>query len=247
MSTKIKIFISFISVSFIIGCGVSRTSFSKDKSITYRATIERGQFLFTFPKDSFAFTNREELMKECENALDFDMKILKLDTVPYLIRVHYYNSRGDLSKYMLGTWSGVAEIWKNSIYLVRGEKVKAPTKHEMMHLLSGKLWGFPHPGSEWLNEGLATYAANNCNGFNLEQIYSYYLDRKMLIDLDSLGSSFYKHDDMIAYHQAGYISQWLLEHYGLDKLKELWIAGYTKFENIYGVPYRKVESDIEVY
>jgi hypothetical protein len=95
-----------------------------------------------------------------------------------------------------------------------------------------------------MNEGLAAFAENNCNGYNDEQIYRYLLDKDMLISMDALTTSFYKQPEMIAYHQAAYIAQYLLSVYGIEKFKALWTQGFATFEKIYGIPFSQATTDI---
>src|SRR5215207_7566358 len=94
--------------------------------------------------------------------------------------------------------------------------------HEVMHMITMTTWGYPGVDSNWMNEGLAAYAENNCNGFTDEAIYRYLQDKDMLVPMTALTTSFYKQPEMIAYHQAAYIVQYLLSHYGVEKLKALW-------------------------
>ena len=49
---------------------------------------------------------------------------------------------------------------------------------------------------------------------------------------------------MIAYHQSAYIVQSLIEFQGIEKIKELWQAGFIDFEKIYGMPFSEMESKI---
>jgi hypothetical protein len=96
-----------------------------------------------------------------------------------------------------------------------------------------------------MNEGLATYAENNCNGFNDEQIYRYLSEKNMLIPMTAITTSFYKQPEMVAYHQAAYIVQYLLNNYGVEKFKDLWTQGFAQFERIYGIRFQEVNTNID--
>ena len=50
---------------------------------------------------------------------------------------------------------------------------------------------------------------------------------------------------MIAYHQAGCIVEYLLQHYGVEKFKQLWQQGFDHFNEIYGVSFSRMEADIQ--
>lgn len=56
----------------------------------------------------------------------------------------------------------------------------------------------------------------------------------MLIPIDILANSFYQVEEMISYHQSGYIAEYLIANYGIQKFEALWKSGLTSFEAIYG-------------
>jgi len=144
--------------------------------------------------------------------------------------------------YATNGWT-VAEL--ESVFMVVNDSVNPPIKHELMHLIATTKWGYPHPSTTWANEGLATYASNNCGYHNVAELYRYFLDNDMLIKMDDLSNDFYSYPEMIAYHQAGYIVQYLIEHYGISKFKMLWQKGMNAFEAIYGIDYITVENAIK--
>jgi len=78
------------------------------------------------------------------------------------------------------------------IYLLANEKEKgAPIDHELMHMITLADWGNPDRTSLWMNEGLAAFSQNICNGYNDEQIYRYFAASRMLLPIDSLVNQFY--------------------------------------------------------
>ena len=116
--------------------------------------------------------------------------------------------------------------------MLPNETQKPPIKHELMHLITMLKWGYPTPTSTWMNEGLGTYAENDCNGINVAQIYRYFLENDKLISIDLLSSDFYKQPEMVGYHQSGYIVEYLLENYSIEQFKKLWTNGFKNFEKI---------------
>lgn len=116
-------------------------------------------------------------------------------------------------------------------------------KHELMHMLVALNW---NPLIEdytqrptWLSEGLAVYAnpeAEDLNGLTLKEVYaSYYQDNKLLdIDLLTYFPSITSPEINLAYIQSGYIVQYLIERYGIQKFKKSWIDGFD-FKGIYGI------------
>jgi hypothetical protein len=96
-----------------------------------------------------------------------------------------------------------------------------------------------------MHEGLAAFSQNSCNGFSDEQIYRYLAAHRMLLPIDSLGRTFYQEPEMITYHQAGWMAGYLLGHYGVEKVRELWQQGIYHSNEIYGTPFSQVEADIK--
>ena len=67
----------------------------------------------------------------------------------------------------------------------------------------------------------------------------------MLLPMDSLASRFYQEPEMIAYHQAGWMVDYLLRKYGVEKFRDLWQQGFSNFNQIYGTSFSLIEADIK--
>jgi len=146
---------------------------------------------------------------------------------------------------------GMVNIWTRSVYMMVTDVGKEnetstnpPIKHEFMHLVSMTEWGSPPQNNNWLNEGLATYAGNNCSGYTVAEIYRYFLEEKMLVPIETLTSKFYHVEEMIGYHQSAYIVEFMISNYEIEKLEELWKNGFSSFENIYGFTFSHMEIEI---
>lgn len=210
-----------------------------------RIKIVSGRFSFVFDKDSFGYNHKKEFIKECNNAITSDLKLLDAKSYTDSIRFEFMNSRQELKKILGFGPAGAAVVEEKKVYFVANSNVKSfPVKHEIMHILVCGLWGYPPDGSLWENEGLATLAENNCSGYNVESIYAYFNANHMLLPIDSLTSNFYHQSDMIAYHQSAYIVQYLMKHYGNDKLKLLWQRGFDSFEKVYGISPKSLIEEI---
>jgi hypothetical protein len=200
---------------------------------------------FNFPDSGFAFNNKEDLIKESFDALKIDSQLIGLKEFYDTIFIRFLRSRIDMFPLTATKASGNAYPHISTLYVVANENQKPPIKHELMHLIAMLKWDYPTGTSTWMNEGLATYAENNCSGFNVAELYRYFMENDKLISMDLLASDFYKQPEMIAYHQSAYIVEYLLSNYTIDQFKQLWIGGFEKFEEIYGVPYTTVKIDLE--
>jgi len=203
---------------------------------------------FTFPSEGYAYDNRELFVQESIDAIKENCSILNFKNYKQLIKIRVLDTREELGKHTGMAVSGFVNPHTSSVYLVAnidGDKaVKPPIKHELMHMISMSYWGVPQKNLDWIKEGLAAYAENNCNGYNVEEIYRYLLEKDMLIPLDSLVNNFYRQEEMVGYHQSAYIVEYLIDTYGLKKFKKLWIQGQPAFEGIYEIPFSKMKLNI---
>ncbi len=203
---------------------------------------------FTFPLKGFAYDNRNELVQECLAAMKSNTALIKLPQYNDSINVHFLRSREEMKSLTGMSASGIALLENRMVYIVASGKtneVRPPVKHELMHMIAMSSWGYPAEDSNWMNEGLAAYAENNCNGYNDKQIYRYLSGQGMLIPMKVLATSFYRQPEMIAYHQAAYIVEYLLGQYGIEKFTALWIQGFVQFEQIYGIDFQQVKTSMD--
>ena len=96
-----------------------------------------------------------------------------------------------------------------------------------------------------MNEGLGTFAENSCSGWNVSELYRYLLETDQLIPMESLTTDFYGQPEMFAYHQSGYLVEYLLKNYGIDRFGQLWKSGFGEFEHIYGLPFGSLKDELE--
>jgi hypothetical protein len=192
--------------------------------------------VFTFPASGYAFQNKEELIQRCMEGIKYNCRIINLNDFCNSIKIRFLTSRQEMKKYTSYSVAGFTNSIEKTLYIIANgdsTEVKPHIRHELMHLITMVSWGRPQASSTWMNEGLAAFAENNCNGYNDKEIYYYLLENKMLLPIDSLTNNFYSQPEMIAYHQSAYIVQELLEKYGVKKFRRLWTNGYDDFANIF--------------
>jgi Peptidase MA superfamily len=203
---------------------------------------------FTIPVGGKAFDNKDALVAECFDAIKSNLELINIPKLKDSIYIRFLSDRNEMKRYTTTRSIGFTVPWTKTVYLVDSYKkgeVKAPIKHELMHLISNREWGRPPENSYWMNEGLAAYAENNCNNYDVKQIYRYFLGNKMLLSIDSLANGFYNQPEMIAYHQSAYIVEYLITNYGIKKFKELWKEGIDEFKKIYSSPISQILKDME--
>lgn len=249
MTNKIKR-ISILSLFLIlIGCQESEVDKQSNENDGWKKVEQVEKTIkninFTFPNNGYAFENRKKLIEESFDAMKADIELINLNEFTDTIFIRFLSSREDMFPLTGTTASGSAWPHINTLYVVSNENSKPPIKHELMHLIVMLEWDYPPSSTTWMNEGIGTFAENNCIHWNVAEIYRYLLETDRLIQMDLLTSDFYNQPDMIAYHQSAYIVEYLLANYSIEKFENLWKSGFENFEEIYGLSFDKVKSDLE--
>ena len=218
-----------------------------DKSAEGKPAEMPGNISFMFPPSGYAHDHRQQLIQQCLDGIRHDLPIIKLHEFTDTFTIRFLESRQEMKEYSGIPASGVTMLEPQKIiYLLANDKEPgAPIDHELMHMILQAEWGYPDRASLWMNEGLAAFSQNICNGYNDEQIYRYLAASRMLLRMDSMVNQFYQEPEMIAYHQAAYIVEYLLRKYGVEKFRDLWQRGFYNFKDIYGISFASVEAEIK--
>jgi hypothetical protein len=206
-----------------------------------------GNISFVFPPKGYAYDHRQQLIQECLEGMKHDLPMINLHEFTDTFTIRFVDSREEMRQYTGNPAGGITELWpRKIIYMEVNEKEAGPPiYHEIMHMITQSEWGEPVPTSIWMNEGLAAFSQNQCNGYTDEQIYRYFAGAHMLLPMDSMADRFYQEPEMIAYHQAGCIVEYLLKHYGVEKFRALWQQGFDHFDEIYGTSFSRMDADIQ--
>jgi hypothetical protein len=117
------------------------------------------------------------------------------------------------------------------ILLVMNDSVRAYTRHEVMHLVSRRVWGVGH--GMWLVEGLATFADGRCQGSTIRAVGRDLLaSRRTLITNDLLTGfePLWRSDRASAYVLTGTLVDYLWASHGRDGVRRLWQGADTLSE-----------------
>lgn len=119
--------------------------------------------LYTEQGVSFPLTP-EVLRDSLEEAWRHDTSLLRasgIDQFPVTVLVTHSPAR--FPQILAPSSRGVMrrdEMAGDVIILVHNDSTRAFTRHEVMHVVSFRLWG--SPGAPWVDEGLATFADGRC-------------------------------------------------------------------------------------
>lgn len=243
---KITIACIIVLAFFSLSCNSGGKKANKVQADGKPAEIP-GNISFVFPPRGYAHDHRQQLIQECLDGIRHDLPIINLHEFTDTFTIRFLESRQKMKEYAGNPASGITMLEPQKIiYLLANEKEEgAPIDHELMHMITLAEWGYPDRTSLWMNEGLAAYSQNNCNGYNDEQIYRYFAASRMLLRMDSMVNQFYQEPEMIAYHQSAFLVQYLLKQYGVAKFRNLWQQGFNSFQPIYGVTFAEVVKDID--
>jgi hypothetical protein len=231
-----------INLLAILSCIDSNSQTSNlDWKVITKYSISVDNVTYIFPS-SMKKQSRDEYINSCNKAIKDNLSLIDETYFNDSILIEFLDNRQQMLIYSGVGGSGQAIPHRRAMFALT---VDPPIKHELMHMISVLKWGYPPESCKWMNEGLATYAAGSCNGFTVEQIYTYLSANNMLISIEKLSENFYKNPEMIAYHQSGFLVEHLLKNYGLDKFKELWKKGMDNFENIYSFSFSNLTKMIE--
>jgi hypothetical protein len=109
------------------------------------------------------------------------------------------------------------------VILVSNDTVRAHTRHEVMHVVSRRAWGWTGPA--WLVEGLATFADGQCQGTTLVAAARDILQREPTVTAEEVMERFvemWRTDRGRAYVLAGTLIGSLWESRGRDGVRRLW-------------------------
>jgi hypothetical protein len=188
---------------------------------------------YTFPA-SISEGHRSHTINDCKQAISHSLSLIQKETLTDSIDIEFFATRREMQKFSGLASSGMAFPETRTMFCLIGQDIKPPIQHELMHMVAMLAWGKPPTTSTWMNEGLATFSENKCNGYSVVQIYRFLEANHYLISMDSLSQDFYHQSEMIAYHQAAFVVEFLLAHYGLSKFNDLWTKGWFAFNSIYG-------------
>jgi hypothetical protein len=128
-----------------------------------------------------------------------------------------------------GGWSVVSE---GTAFLVANDSITPAIRHEVMHLLSWRLWG--PTGGVWLSEGVATASTGECRGWTIDEVAAALYREKQLATTTELRRRFRTggNQGIVHYISAGSLVLYIDESFGRAKLKELWKSGLAGADEI---------------
>jgi len=249
MKINLKFLFIFFCILLFKGCVENSVRFETIESDGWTKETKVSKLIenvnFVFPETGYALDNKEEIIQITFDAIKHNTEILGKKEFKDIIYVRVLSSREEMFVYTGTKAVGNTYPYLSTMYIVVNEDVAPPITHELMHLIVMLDWDYPKRSSTWMNEGLATFATNDCSGYNVAEIYRYLLSTNKLIPIEDLVNDFYGQSEMVGYHQSGFIVQYLIENFSWEKFKKLWTDGFEGFEEIYGFSFLDLKNDLD--
>ena len=192
----------------------------------------------------------DTLIERNETFLKSHLAILEIEKYNKVIDLFYFDSREQIKDVVSKPFRALADADSYTVLAVRNDEETARDAHEIMHVVSFDLWGGWERRDElaWLGEGLATYADEPCNGYDMSVLATHILKNTQdSVPLDSLATSFRQYPEMIGYIlMAGFV-EFVVEIYGTGHLRNLWNEGFMGFEKVFGKKVTDIEREWHKY
>ena len=196
--------------------------------------------------DSKAEREIDSLIIRNEASLLSHLNILEVEKYNKIIYIFYFDTREQINDVVMKPFRALADAESMTVLAVRNSEEDARDAHEIMHVVSFDLWGGWERRNElaWLGEGIATYADMPCNGYEMSELAAHILkNTDDSSPLDSLAQEFRKYPEMIGYMLMESFVEFVLENYGIEYLRNLWLEGYDGFEKVFGKDVATIEQE----
>lgn len=239
---KLVLFLSLLIYSYNLTSQNKDWSHSTFAHLEDKITKVDGNIRY-FINSGISATEGDSIIEITKKHIEHNLKLIGESDFKDSVYIVLVRSRDEMIKYAGGRISGISMLKDKYVPQNMICCISKVLKHELMHIIVSLKWNpliknyIGHP--DWLSEGLAVYAdpeAEALNGLTLKEVYASFHQNNKLLKSDLLIKfpSITSTEIEIAYIQSGYIVQFLIERYGIQKFKELWFGSYD-FEKIYGI------------
>jgi len=180
-----------------------------------------------------------------ERAVTADLARLGVPFSGPRLRLFFVGSRDEMRPLVGAMPGGHAATDEGAGFLIGNDSIQPAMRHEIMHLLSWRLWGTP--STAWFSEGLATSAAGKCGGkYSVHQVAAVLARENRLVPLDTLWKHFiYSAETGATYYIEGAsLVEYIERRFGHDGLRALWpIGAYDDVDRRLGINRATLERD----
>jgi hypothetical protein len=196
-------------------------------------TVETENTRIHYPTGSYAETISNLLPGQAEGARREVLGRLSIAEYPDLLHLVYVEGREDVANLTGSPATGYSYFNDHAVVVVVNEDWRAFERHELTHTVTLGTW--TDPAGPAVVEGLATYVDGDCGGYENGRIARTFLDKELLVPLETLAQDFRGQNDLIAYLQAGSMIEFVVESGGPDLVNLLWDQGLHASPTLLGM------------
>jgi len=199
-------------------------------------------FTFIYNPKGYPARQIHKIQREYERAYKNIVDYLSVD-FKGKIRCFLFSSRNEAKKVLGATVElGFARPGRRQIYVLYGEKERQTPGHEMTHVISFFI-GKEINEIPLLREGLSVYLDQS--GADHHGNAALFLETDEFVPLKELFENFRGVDEEVAYAEAGSFVGFLLEKFGVEKFKKLWVRDDfpENLKEIYGLSFQEAACE----
>lgn len=209
----------------------------------WRAGLEDAEsehHVFTYEPDGAADADIDTILSFQDSEYAHILSTLEVDALDEPITWYLYEDNATKGEVTGDSGNGHANPLNLEVHAVYGPDVAAIGAHEDVHVIAWYRIG--DTGFALLGEGMAVMVDGEWWGEPLENWASEYRDE--LPSLRSLADDFWDYDEGMTYPVSGHFVAFLLDGWGIDTLKSLYVAPdlATAFEDELGLTMEEVEA-----
>jgi hypothetical protein len=184
---------------------------------------------------SAAAPSLSRISSESEAAVRANLEWLGVRSAGRRLNLFFVGSRDEMRPFTGNRALGSSVVGEGAAFFVANDSIRPPLRHEIMHLLSWRLWG--PPGGVWLSEGLATAAVGGCNEWSLDEIAAALYRDRQLATISELRRRFRNggREGAAHYVSAASLILFIDREFGRDRTRRLWSQGLRSVTDVLGV------------
>lgn len=208
--------------SAIEGTGQTARALISDRRFGWRV-LETNHTRIHAPARSFAFDRARLLGDSIETARAAALATLgeKEERGEPKIEIFLLDSREEMRRIAGRPIAGFAQPGELTAVFVAGEGYKPAFRHELNHAYAFVRWGELRGGT-WLAEGIATLAAQPCQGHSVDEIAAGYLSQGKLPTVAAMRADFRGISELEGYTTAASLLDFIRRRYGISTVRAVW-------------------------
>jgi len=196
-----------------------------------------------YQPDTFAARHIAALTRSADASLARAVDLVGEGPYTRPLDVFFIDSREQMMDLISVRATGYADWHSSSVFLVVRPDWRSFDLHEITHVVSINRWGEPAEPVWWIREGLAVYSDGRCREHSVDEIAAEFMRRGELPKVRDLIDRFADVGEMPGYMCSGSLVGYLIDHYGIRKVKKIWQRGGHVIEQVLGVRLDTIDRD----